>query len=1067
MTLELSLVHKHFPKMAACCLTVLLAILCTVTTTQAQQAIERRQLEHDDYDLWHSITAEAISRDGNWVWFLLGGEAIDAENTLTIRNLKSGKMHTVARGTRATFTADSKFILYRITPDKKELKRLRKKKTKSTDLPKPIFQMLELATGELTTVANVTLYQLPQENSDWVALTLSDPTADDTAKMKTSDVTESYVVTPEGLQRPEKKPKLKKRSELGAQKKSDPGNKEGSQLLFPFFSELFKQVSAKEKKQELKKEKEGAKVNYGNPVMLINLNSGVRRTFPNVIESTFSKFGTAFAFATSCPQTDQTDEPIDGVHVVRLDDSPKTTQVFTGVGDFKNLAFNEKGSRLAFITNHDDYEAKTPTWALYLWVDGDDQSKMIAAEGKRGIPADWWVAPNSSQLFAENDSRLYFETAPLPESVLKERESANGNNEKGDEPEKAKLDVWHWQDPQLQPQQLLQARAERDRDYRAAYVFESEKIIQLATREVPRVSIDPRSISKLAVANTNVEYRKALSWDIPGFQDAWLINLDTGKRRPILEKVKWNTSISPSGEYVVWFDGEKKHWYAKSTANEKAKPVKMSKGIRYALQNELHDTPNLARQYGSAGWSKDDAFLVYDRYDIWELDPTGEEKPFNLTEGQGRKSEISFRYQRLDNEERTIDLEKQMVLQAFNRKSKASGYYALNLATEDDQSSLEPLIMLDESVSGLEKAKDADNVIFTRNTFRMCPDLWASDLKFKKISRVSDTNPQQDQFTWGTAEPVSWKATDGQKLDGILYKPDGFDPEKKYPLMVYFYERYSDDIHRYYAPAAGRSIINFSFYVSRGYVVFIPDIPYKTGQPGPSAANAILPGVDALVKKGFIDKDKIGMQGHSWGGYQTAYLVTQTDMFACAESGAPVSNMTSAYGGIRWGSGMSRMFQYERTQSRIGDDLWSARDKYIANSPVFFADKINTPLLILHNDEDGAVPWYQGIELFVALRRLEKPAWMLNYNGDPHWVMGQQNRRDFAIRMQQFFDHYLKDAPEPEWMAVGVPAVKKGKEFGLSLLEPREKEGNEKAKKEKQEMKKAKKEPRTKSVRTK
>jgi dipeptidyl aminopeptidase/acylaminoacyl peptidase len=260
--------------------------------------------------------------------------------------------------------------------------------------------------------------------------------------------------------------------------------------------------------------------------------------------------------------------------------------------------------------------------------------------------------------------------------------------------------------------------------------------------------------------------------------------------------------------------------------------------------------------------------------------------------------------------------------------------------------------------------------------------------------------------------------------------------------MVYFYERNSDNLHSYYTPAAGRSIINHSFYVSRGYVLFIPDIPYKTGEPGPSAANSIIPGVKHLVDQGFINEKKIGMQGHSWGGYQTAYLVTQTDMFACAESGAPVSNMTSAYGGIRWSSGMSRMFQYERTQSRIGEDLWTARDKYIANSPVFFADKINTPLLILHNDEDGAVPWYQGIELFVALRRLEKRAWLLNYNGQPHWVMKDENRRDFATRMQQFFDHYLMDAPEPEWMAYGVPGVDKGKKFGLDLLEP-EKEKSE------------------------
>jgi dipeptidyl aminopeptidase/acylaminoacyl peptidase len=344
--------------------------------------------------------------------------------------------------------------------------------------------------------------------------------------------------------------------------------------------------------------------------------------------------------------------------------------------------------------------------------------------------------------------------------------------------------------------------------------------------------------------------------------------------------------------------------------------------------------------------------------------------------------------------------------------------------------------MLDESISQLTKARDANDVVFRRNTFRRCPDIWSSTTDFKTIKRISNINPHQDEYKWGNVELIEWKATDGQTLDGLLYKPDDFDPAKKYPLLVYFYERRSDNLHSYYAPAAGRSIINFSFYVSRGYALFVPDIPYQTGEPGPSAVNSVLSGTQAVVDMGFIDEKRIGMQGHSWGGYQAAYLVTKTDMFACAESGAPVSNMTSAYGGIRWGTGLSRMFQYERTQSRIGDTLWNARDKYKENSPLFYADKINTPLLILHNDEDGAVPWYQGIELFVAMRRLEKPAWLLNYNGDPHWVMGNENRRDFAIRMQQFFDHYLKAAPEPEWMAVGVPAVEKGENFGLELLEP-------------------------------
>jgi dipeptidyl aminopeptidase/acylaminoacyl peptidase len=491
---------------------------------------------------------------------------------------------------------------------------------------------------------------------------------------------------------------------------------------------------------------------------------------------------------------------------------------------------------------------------------------------------------------------------------------------------------------------------------------------------------------------------------------------------------------------VVWFDAVKRHWFAISTKGASAKPVQISRGIKHPLQDELHDTPNLPSAYGVAGWLVgDQGLLVYDRYDIWKLDPAGKQSPVCLTFEEGRKNELSYRYLTLDREEVAIEPESTVLLSAFNQETKASGFYSLDLSqsrSAKDASSLRRLIMLNESVSGLVKAKNNDQVMFTRSTFRQCPDLWSSDLHFETVSRISDINPQQEEYSWGTAELVHWKAADGQELDGILMKPDGFDPSKKYPMMVYFYERNSDNLHRYYTPAAGRSIICHSFYVSRGYLVFVPDIPYKTGQPGPSAVNAILPGVDSIVDLGFVKEDKIGIQGHSWGGYQTAYLVTQTDRFACAESGAPVSNMTSAYGGIRWGSGLSRMFQYERTQSRIGEDLWSAREKYIANSPLFFADKINTPLLILHNDQDGAVPWYQGIELFVALRRLGRPAWMLNYNDEPHWVMDDYNRRDFAKRMQQFFDHYLLDAPEPQWMAVGIPATEKGEDFGLELLEP-------------------------------
>jgi dipeptidyl aminopeptidase/acylaminoacyl peptidase len=262
-------------------------------------------------------------------------------------------------------------------------------------------------------------------------------------------------------------------------------------------------------------------------------------------------------------------------------------------------------------------------------------------------------------------------------------------------------------------------------------------------------------------------------------------------------------------------------------------------------------------------------------------------------------------------------------------------------------------------------------------------------------------------------------------LTGLVVKPENFDPNKKYPLLVNFYERSSDELYGYRAPAAGRSSINYSYYASKGYIIFNPDITYNLGYPGESCYEDLMSGVDALIAKGSIDTTRMGLQGHSWGGYQVSYLLTKTNRFKCAESGAPVVNMVSAYGGIRWESGRSRMFQYEKTQSRIGQTLWENPNLYLSNRPIFGLDKQETPVLILHNDEDGAVPWYQGIEYYMALRRLNKKAWLLNYNGEPHWPVKWQNRLDFNIRMEQFFDHYLMGKPMPDWMQRGIPVLEK------------------------------------------
>jgi dipeptidyl aminopeptidase/acylaminoacyl peptidase len=770
--------------------------------------------------------------------------------------------------------------------------------------------------------------------------------------------------------------------------------------------------SADTTKQAKKKERTD-----GTALVLRNLETGAETRFDYVTEYAFTEDGTRLAFATSTK-----DAKGDGVYVVAMADGA-AHPVLEGEGHYKSVAFDRGGTQLAFLTDRDDYQADQPSFTLYYWRVGRE-ARALAAQGTAGVPQGWWVSENREPSFSENGARLFFGTAPRPEPEP-EKEPP--------EWEVVKLDVWNWKDPLLQPMQLVQRNGELKRAYAAVVHLRSGRLVQLADERLPDVDVSAKGDGRLAFGLSELPYRQEISWDSPGYNDVYVVDVEGGSRTKLLERLQGRAVLSPGGRFVAWWDGTERAFFAMPSTGGSA--VNVSAGIPTRLDDETHDSPMIPPPYGYAGWTTDDAeLLLYDRNDIWAVDPTGRRAPRNLTEGVGRERDLRFRYVQLDREQESIPVDEPMLLSTFDRTTKASGYYRDAVRGSDRP---QRLVMLDERFGfRLLKAEDADVVAFTRESFREFPNLWASDLSFRDMRKLSDANPQMAEYRWGTAEPVHWRSTDGEPLDGILYKPDGFDPSQRYPMMVYFYETMSDNLHGFQQPGPGGSSVSVSFYVSRGYVVFIPDIHYRIGHPGESALDCVVPGVLSVLAMGFVDPQRVGVQGHSWGGYQIAYLVTQTNIFAAAEAGAPVSNMTSAYGGIRWGTGMSRMFQYERTQSRIGATLWDAEPLYIENSPLFRANKIETPVLMLHNDDDSAVPWYQGIEFFVALRRLGKPVWLLNYNGEPHGLTKYQNRQDFAVRMQQFFDHYLQGAPEPVWMADGVPAVLKGKTLGLDLVEP-------------------------------
>ncbi|MBX9854635.1 MAG: prolyl oligopeptidase family serine peptidase, partial [Gemmatimonadaceae bacterium] len=346
----------------------------------------------------------------------------------------------------------------------------------------------------------------------------------------------------------------------------------------------------------------------------------------------------------------------------------------------------------------------------------------------------------------------------------------------------------------------------------------------------------------------------------------------------------------------------------------------------------------------------------------------------------------------------------------------------------------ERIVMADRNFGTPQKARDAEQYLLTQSTYREFPDLWTGP-SLASTTRISNANPQDSEYPRGTAELVSWLNADGKPLRGLLYKPEGFDASRQYPMVVYYYERLSDGLHNYQAPS-GRNTVNPLVYNSLGYLVFMPDIVYTDGEPGPSAAKAIIPGVQSLIQKGFVDAKRIGITGQSWGGYQTAYLITVSNMFAAAVPNATVVNMTSAYGGIRWASGLARAFQYEHTQSRIGGSLWQYPERFIENSPLFRLDKVTTPVLFMANDNDGAVPWYQGIEFWVAMRRLQKEAYMVVYNGDEHNPTKRANQKDIDRKMQEFFAVKLQGAEPPSWMVRGIPFLEKGRDQVKSATTP-------------------------------
>ncbi|HWN08719.1 MAG TPA: prolyl oligopeptidase family serine peptidase [Pyrinomonadaceae bacterium] len=980
----------------------------------------KRPITHQDYDSWRSIQASQISRDGKYVAYAFMQQ--DGDSEIVVRNVASGVewraprgfrppvpppddpsvniaelLATQARLVRPVFTADSRFIVFGIEPTKADLNKARKEKKKPEDMPKNALGIMDISSGAVTRVEKVKNFQVPEDGSGFIAYLLEplpekkpDPSASrkPEAPKPEPSPTEGSVAEPvESREKPSPTPSGS--PALAAASATQPGETS----LQPQSSLAGGASAADRKKKE-----------YGSELVLRNMTNMNERKFADVLDYTLSKDAKTVVYAVSARKEDA-----NGVYAVATQSDGPPQLLVSGKGKYQKLTWDEEQTQLAFLSDKEDASAKQPRSRVYHWSRNTSPAAEVVSNATAGFRKDLVVSDKANLSFSLDGSRLFIGASPPPEPEKNPDEEPPAD-------ERVLVDLWHWKDDYVQPIQKIRAEQERNKSYRAVYHVKEKAFVQLADETMENIA--PSNDGRYAIGTDNRQFRTMSDHD-PGYSDYYLVNTLTGARKLIGSKQRFGVSLSPNAKYAIYFDG--KDWNSYSIPDGKV--VNLTRNLGTKFFDEDNDTPSVPGSYGVTGWTKDDAHvLLNDRFDVWQVAPDGSAAKI-LTDGLGRKDKTVLRYVRLDPKERWIDPAKPMLLRAVNEETRDSGFYRDKIGSGVP----EKLVMAAKDFNSPTKARDAEVLVLSASRVDEFPDLLITSPSFKEFKKISNGDVQRAQFIWPTAELVRFKSVDGVPLKGLLFKPENFDPKRKYPMIVNIYEKLSQGLHNFRNPGPGTSI-NATYYASNGYLVFMPDIVYDIGYPGPSALKCVLPGIQAVVDKGFVDEKAIGIQGHSWGGYQIAYMVTQTNRFRAAAPGAVVANMTSAYSGIRWGTGLPRQFQYEHSQSRIGGTLWEYPMRFLENSPVFRADRVETPMIMIHNDDDDAVPWYQGIEYYLALRRLNKEAYLFNYNGEKHNLRKRINQKDYTRRVQEFFDHFLKGAPAPEWMQKGIPYLKREQE---------------------------------------
>ena len=994
---------------------IFLPLLLLISISISAQT--KKPLDHSVYDGWKSVGERLISNDGRYTVYAINPQEGDGD--LIIQHTTTFEKKVIARGYNAVITEDSRYVVFKIKPIFRETRQAKIKKKKADDMTKDSIGIIELGKNAVVKFARIKGFKTPEKGFGYMAYQMEKVLPDTTKKTKKAPLVDSAKANID---------MLVKLADSVIRKSVESINAENltKEEMIGAANKAVKEIIKKAKDEIVMEETVmndaegddtpgGGAAAEGTDLIVRRLSDGKEKTFKLISDYAFDKKGTRLVLKTTKAAKDT--NSIAFVLMYNLA-SDKTDTLMRNLNDGKNFTFDEEGTQLAFVAERDSStKALQKFYKLWYFTNGQDSAKLAAEKNTVGMQLGFTISENAIIKFSKDGRKLFFGTAPI--TPAKDTTLVDF--------ELARLDVWHYNDDYLQPMQLRNLSNELKRSYMAVMKPGADKIIQLGNDEVENIMMVDEGNADWVLGMSNKGNRISMQWEGRTRSTAYAISTADGSKRLIKANSLSNFSVSPGGKYVFWYEPDNKNYFTWNTTTGVTKNI--SDKIKEPLYDVENDVPDYPGPAGITGWTENDRyFLINDVYDIWQTDPNGAEQPRNLTNGFGKKNKTEFNYVNLDREKRFINADENILLRSQDKTSKFGGFYTKKVNEVGD-----PALLTagPYSFANPVKANNAEQYIVQRSNISKTELFATADMK--NLTQLTDLADQQKNYNWLTAELVKWKMFDGKMSEGLLFKPEDFDPKKKYPVIFYFYERNADGLYGYRGPAPSASTVNIAYFVSNGYLVFDPNIYYKDGEPGNSAYNSVVSAAKYLSKMPWVDSTRMALQGQSWGGYQIAYLVTKTNIFKAAWAGAPVSNMTSAYGGIRWGTGLNRQFQYEKSQSRIGATLWQRPDLYLKNSPLFAADKVTTPLVMMHNDADGAVPWYQGIEFFTALRRLNKKVWLLQYNGEDHNLVERKNRKDLSVRLGQFFDYYLKDAKPAKWIKDGLPATDKGKDWGLGI----------------------------------